>query len=212
MASTLGEAVGETVGLRVRLGSKVSGRTRIEVVTEGILTRRIQSDPELSGVGLVIFDEFHERNIHSDLALAFLRDSRHVYREHGLGRIATVSNVTQIGSIKRENAQRLVTLLINVRGRDTAGFVEEAEAKVREQVKFPDGYYHEFGGQFRNLVKAKERLMIVVPLALAFIFVLLFLSFGSVRQAALIFVCVPLAVTGILGKRCISSRCRLSPS
>ena len=113
-----------------------------------------------------------------------------------LGRVATVSNLTQIGSIKRENAQRLVTLLINVRGRDTASFVAEAQAAVNAQVKFPEGYYPEFGGQFKNLVRAKQCLMIVVPIALAFIFVLLFLSFGSVRQAALIFVCVPLAVTG----------------
>ena len=113
-----------------------------------------------------------------------------------LGQLATVTNLNQIGMIKRENAQRLVTILINVRGRDTSSFVAEAETAVRANVKFPEGYYHEFGGQFRNLVKAKERLMIVVPLALAFIFVLLFLSFGSVRQAALIFVCVPLAVTG----------------
>ena len=113
-----------------------------------------------------------------------------------LGHLVTITNLNQIGMIKRENAQRLVTLLINVRGRDTASFVAEAQAAVQAQVKFPEGYYPEFGGQFRNLVRAKQRLMIVVPLALAFIFVLLFLSFGSVRQAALIFVCVPLAVTG----------------
>lgn len=62
MASTLGEKTGETVGYRVRGDAKVSGDTRIEVVTEGILTRRIQSDPELTGIGAVIFDEFHERS------------------------------------------------------------------------------------------------------------------------------------------------------
>lgn len=70
MSATLGEAVGATVGYRVRLESKVSKATRIEVVTEGILTRRLQSDPELSGVGLVIFDEFHERSLDADLGLA----------------------------------------------------------------------------------------------------------------------------------------------
>ena len=63
-------------------------------------------------------------------------------------------------------------------------------------MKFPDGYYFEFGGQFQNLVEAKQRLTLVVPLALALIFVLIFLSFGSLRQAALIFLCVPIAVTG----------------
>ena len=70
MAETLGEAAGQTVGYRVRGESKVSGQTRIEVVTEGILTRMIQTDPELSGIGAVIFDEFHERSLNADLGLA----------------------------------------------------------------------------------------------------------------------------------------------
>ncbi|WP_300580528.1 ATP-dependent helicase HrpB [Marivita sp.] len=70
MAETLGEAAGQTVGYRVRGESKVSGQTRIEVVTEGILTRMIQSDPELLGIGAVIFDEFHERSLNADLGLA----------------------------------------------------------------------------------------------------------------------------------------------
>ncbi|APX23721.1 MAG: ATP-dependent helicase HrpB [Rhodobacteraceae bacterium] len=70
MAESLGENVGETVGYRIRGEAKVSKRTRIEVVTEGILTRMIQSDPELSGVGAVLFDEFHERSLNADLGLA----------------------------------------------------------------------------------------------------------------------------------------------
>ncbi|MEK6684480.1 MAG: ATP-dependent helicase HrpB [Nitrospirota bacterium] len=81
MAFLLGEAVGGTVGYRIRFDSKVSHKTRIEVLTEGILTRRLQSDPGLSGVGLVIFDEFHERHIHSDLALALCLDSQRTLRE-----------------------------------------------------------------------------------------------------------------------------------
>ncbi len=79
MASELGE--GERVGYRVRFDSKVGRNTRIEVVTEGILTRRLQHDPELNGVGLVIFDEFHERNLHSDLALALCLDAQQGLRE-----------------------------------------------------------------------------------------------------------------------------------
>ena len=70
MADTLGEGVGQTVGYRIRGESKVSKSTQIEVVTEGILTRMIQSDPELSGIGAVIFDEFHERSLNADLGLA----------------------------------------------------------------------------------------------------------------------------------------------
>ncbi len=74
MARQLGEEVGQTVGYRVRFEAKVSATTRVEVVTEGVLTRRMQDDPELGGVGLVIFDEFHERNLQGDLALALCLD------------------------------------------------------------------------------------------------------------------------------------------
>ena len=80
MADTLGEPVGETVGYRIRGEAKVSARTRIEVVTEGILTRMIQSDPELPGVGLLIFDEFHERSLNADLGLALALEIRAALR------------------------------------------------------------------------------------------------------------------------------------
>ncbi|MEO5914054.1 MAG: CusA/CzcA family heavy metal efflux RND transporter [Luteolibacter sp.] len=113
-----------------------------------------------------------------------------------LGQIAKVKLVEQVNQISRENTQRRVSVMINVRGRDTAGFVEQATKAIHQQVKFPDGYYFEFGGQFKNLKEAKARLTIVVPLALGLIFVLIFLSFRSLRQATLIFLCVPLAVSG----------------
>lgn len=80
MAQQLGEKVGETVGYRIRLDTKVSDKTRIEVVTEGILTRMLLDDPELTGVGLVIFDEFHERNLHADLALALSHQCQQLLR------------------------------------------------------------------------------------------------------------------------------------
>ncbi|MCX7289081.1 MAG: ATP-dependent helicase HrpB [Rhodobacterales bacterium] len=80
MAETLDEPVGRTVGYRIRGEAKVSATTRIEVVTEGILTRMIQSDPELSGVGLVIFDEFHERSLNADLGLALCLEVRGALR------------------------------------------------------------------------------------------------------------------------------------
>ena len=81
MAETLGEPVGRTVGYRIRGEAKTSAATRIEVVTEGILTRMIQSDPELTGVGLVIFDEFHERSLNADLGLALCLEVRGALRE-----------------------------------------------------------------------------------------------------------------------------------
>ena len=80
LASELGEKVGETVGYRIRLDSKVGPNTRIEVVTEGILTRRLQDDPALEGVGLLIFDEFHERSLDADLALALSLNGRELFR------------------------------------------------------------------------------------------------------------------------------------
>jgi ATP-dependent helicase HrpB len=81
MAQTTGERVGETVGYRVRFGSKVSRATRIEVVTEGIFSRQILDDPELSGVAAVLFDEFHERSLDADLGLALARDAQTGLRE-----------------------------------------------------------------------------------------------------------------------------------
>jgi ATP-dependent helicase HrpB len=76
MAQTLGERVGETVGYRMRLDTKVGPRTRIEVVTEGILTRMLQQDASLEGVAAVVFDEFHERSLHADLGLALCREAQ----------------------------------------------------------------------------------------------------------------------------------------
>lgn len=80
MAELLGEPVGKTVGYRIRFETRVSAETRIEVLTEGILTRMLESDPILDGTGIVIFDEFHERSLHSDLALALTRQAQHILR------------------------------------------------------------------------------------------------------------------------------------
>src|SRR4029077_146702 len=76
MASTLGEQVGDTVGLRVRFGSRISKHTRIEVVTEGVFTRLVLDDPSLDGIAAVLFDEFHERSLDADLGLALARDAQ----------------------------------------------------------------------------------------------------------------------------------------
>lgn len=81
LAAELGEKVGDTVGYRIRLDSRVGPKTRIEVVTEGILTRRLQDDPALEGVGLVVFDEFHERSLDADLALALALNGRELLRD-----------------------------------------------------------------------------------------------------------------------------------
>lgn len=113
-----------------------------------------------------------------------------------LGQLADIEPVQTVSPILRDSAQRRAALMVNLRGRDVDSWVKEADAKVRERVQLPEGYTLEFGGQFENLREAKARLAIVVPAALAFIFVLIFMAFGSVRQALLVYSGVPLAVTG----------------
>ncbi len=133
------------------------------------------------------------------LDLAGLNDLPVTTEEHlqvPLSRLAEVTVADRVGTINRENTQRRVAILINVRGRDTEGFVHEAQGKLRERLKLPAGYYYEFGGQFENLQAARARLAIVVPSALALIFALIYASFGSARQAFIVYTGIPLAVTG----------------
>jgi ATP-dependent helicase HrpB len=99
MAASLGEEVGRTVGYAIRFERRVSAATRIEVVTEGILTRRLQTDPMLADVGLVIFDEFHERHLHTDLALALCRDAQLGLREDL--RLLIMSATLEAGPVAR---------------------------------------------------------------------------------------------------------------
>jgi cobalt-zinc-cadmium resistance protein CzcA len=98
--------------------------------------------------------------------------------------------------IERENVQRRAVVGVNVRGRDIAGFVAEAQAEIARKVKFPPGYLIRWGGQFEHLQTATQRLLIVVPIALLLIFLLLYSTFGSLRLAALIYLAVPIAATG----------------
>ena len=98
--------------------------------------------------------------------------------------------------INRDDGQRRAALMVNVSVRDVEGYVHEAERRIKEQVQMPDGYIVEFGGQFKNLQEARTRLLVVVPSALLLIFVLIFIAFGSVRQALIIYSGIPLAVTG----------------
>jgi cobalt-zinc-cadmium resistance protein CzcA len=113
-----------------------------------------------------------------------------------LGQVARFEIAEQVGAITRESGQRRAAILVNLRGRDTAGFVNEARQRIHAEIKMPPGYYYEFGGQFENLQKARERLALIVPAALLFIFMLIFLNFGSLRQALLVYTVIPLAVTG----------------
>lgn len=113
-----------------------------------------------------------------------------------LGQVADFTMSEKVNTITREMGQRRAAIMVNLRGRDVESFVLEAQKKVAEQVKLPPGYTIEFGGQFKNLQEARARLGIIVPAALLIIFVLIFLAFGSIRQALLIYTGIPLAVTG----------------
>jgi heavy metal efflux pump (cobalt-zinc-cadmium) len=113
-----------------------------------------------------------------------------------LSSLARIDVAPSPAQVSREGGSRRVVVQANVRGRDLGGFVAEARAAVAREVELPPGYRVEWGGQFENLQSARARLLVVVPLALALIFFLLFLTFHSVRQAAMIFTGVPLAVTG----------------
>jgi heavy metal efflux system protein len=113
-----------------------------------------------------------------------------------LSQLADIIEEEGPAQISRENGQRRVSVEMNVRGRDLGSFVSEAQKAVESQVTLPEGYSFEWGGQFKQLESASRRLMIAVPLALLTIFVLLYLNFGAVRPALLIFLNVPLAATG----------------
>lgn len=113
-----------------------------------------------------------------------------------LGQVADFKVVEQVAAIAREYSQRRAAIMVNLRGRDVESFVLEAQKKVAEQIKLPDGYTIEFGGQFKNLQEARARLAIVVPVALGLIFILVFMALGSLRQTLLVYTGIPLAVTG----------------
>ncbi len=113
-----------------------------------------------------------------------------------LGQVADFKVTEKVNAISREYGQRRAAIMINLRGRDVESFVLEAQKKVQEQIKLPPGYSIEFGGQFKNLQEARARLMVIVPVALAVIFLLIFMVFNSLRQAVLVYTGIPLAMTG----------------
>jgi cobalt-zinc-cadmium resistance protein CzcA len=113
-----------------------------------------------------------------------------------LSSLAQIEIVPAPAQISREMGKRRVVVQLNVRGTDLGSFVLAAQKAIRSNVQLKEGYYITWGGQFENLQKASARLTLVVPIALSLIFILLFSTFGSLRQATLIFSGVPLAITG----------------
>ncbi len=113
-----------------------------------------------------------------------------------LSQLAKVEVKNGPNQIQRENAQRRIVVGFNIKGRDVQSIVEELQTKVNKEMKLPTGYYMTYGGSFENLNNAKQRLMIAVPVALALIFVMLFLAFGSVKESLLIYTAIPLSIIG----------------
>ncbi|MBS1961358.1 MAG: efflux RND transporter permease subunit [Bdellovibrionales bacterium] len=113
-----------------------------------------------------------------------------------LSTLADLNFTERFASIPREDGQRRAAVMINLRGRDTASFVEEGQKLVKDKVKLPQGYFVEWGGNFKNLQSAKERLSVLVPLALLLVLAMIYAAFRSVGETLLIFSCVPLAWVG----------------
>ncbi len=113
-----------------------------------------------------------------------------------LAEVARLELAPGPNQVSRENGKRLVVVSANVRGRDIGSFVEEAEAKIRRDVKLPAGYWTNWGGQFEQLQSAARRLQVVVPVALLLVFMLLFMMFNNLRDGLLVFTGIPFALTG----------------
>ncbi|HJW86084.1 MAG TPA: CusA/CzcA family heavy metal efflux RND transporter, partial [Candidatus Brocadiaceae bacterium] len=113
-----------------------------------------------------------------------------------LGSIAEFTIKPGPNQISRENGKRRVVVTANVRGRDIGSFVKEAEKKIKQDVTIPANYWTSWGGQFEQMISARKRLQIVAPITLLLIFLLLFTTFGSIKDAILVFTGVPLALTG----------------
>ena len=113
-----------------------------------------------------------------------------------LGQVADVETKRGAEKINHEQGQRLIVVMSNVRGRDLGSFVAEVQRKVNQNVKLPLGYFVQYGGQFENQQRATRRLLVVIPLALAIVYGLLYLTFRSFREAVLILINVPFALVG----------------
>jgi cobalt-zinc-cadmium resistance protein CzcA len=155
------------------VGTVIEGSARVPIVLRLV---QVDGDP---------LDKFASE-------LVNLPDGGHV----PLSTLMQIERVEGPVSVKREKGRRFVVVMSNVKGRDLVGFVEEAQATIRDTVELPPGFHMEWGGQFENQQRAAKRLMMVVPVALVLIFLLLFSTFRSVQQAGLVLANVPLALIG----------------
>jgi cobalt-zinc-cadmium resistance protein CzcA len=157
----------------MNLGTVYNGSRRVPLIVRG--TEELRDSPSLFASQHIVLPS--GERIH-------LQDLVHIERVDGPV------------SIKRELGKRMAVVIANISGRDLVGFVNDAKAMVAEKVKLPAGYYLEWGGEFQNQQRAAQRLSIVVPVAIGLIFLILFLTFRSVRQALLVLSNIPFAMIG----------------
>lgn len=165
MASERGERVGDTVGYRVRLDTRVSGKTRIEVVTEGVFTRMILDDPELRGVAAVLFDEFHERSLDGDLGLALARDAQSALRpDLRLVVMSATLDASRVAALLNDapvivSEGRMFPVVLRYRPRDPrAPLEQEVASAVRQTLATDPGSALVFLPGAREIERTAERL------------------------------------------------------
>ena len=187
--------------LQIEIDRFATGRLRIDVNS---LEQNLRA--QIAGLRLGIVQEGRERTplivrgSHSPASFSALQITLRNGHQIPLTSIAKVNRVEGVVAVERERGQRFAVVRSNVRGRDLVGFVNEARQAVKEQVTLPTGYYIEWGGQFENQQRAADRLSLVVPVSLLLIFLLLFSTFQSIREAILILSNIPLAlIGGVLG-------------
>lgn len=142
---------------------------------------------------IVRFDDEHKRDFYS---VGNILVSSPTGIKVPLSQIADIDIKEGPAEITRDNGKRRIVIQTNVRGRDIGSFVEELKRKINSDVKMPPGYIVDYGGQFKNLESASNRLLIAVPVALLFIFALLFVAFNSIKQGLLVFSGIPFAIVG----------------
>lgn len=174
-------------------GELFEGDRRFQIIVR--LPETIRSDFDRIGALPIPLPEGHLSR-ETIVSTGILSDSGERRKFIPLSSVAEVRVVRGPNQISRENGKRRVVVTANVRGRDLGGFVGEAEEQIRDQVAIPVGYWKSWGGQFEQLISAKQRLSIVVPLTLGLILLLLFTTFGSLKYALIVFSGVPLALSG----------------
>jgi len=196
---------------------QITGQPMLEVTVDteaiaryGIRTRDVLTTVE--AVGNLVVGEIREGQRRFPLAVR-LPDAERTDRDAlaatliptgdgpvlRLDQVADVRRTEGPSTIQREWSRRRLVVQCNVRGRDVASFVDEARERIAAQVDFPEGYTVEWGGQFENMERANRRLLVIVPMALGLIFVLLYLSLGSIRDVLIVATGIPLGAVGGIG-------------